>query len=611
MMDGELPDTLHAPVVEDGTRHHPRELEILYAIGVAISSTLEIDEILRVAYRHIAAALNVNTFFIALYDEASRELHFEFLADNGVISPKFAQPLDGAVSLSGWIVEHRKPLLIGDLQNTGDAPATLAGSPMRSWLGVPLIVKDRLIGVMSAQSHEPNRFDMGHLWLFSALSNQISIVIENARLFAETRSRAEELAAVNEIARVINSTLDLDRVLQFFFDRVTVLFNAEAGSLVLVDPATDDLVFEVVHGGAGEALWHKRMPANEGIAGWVIQHGESLLVPDALADARRFKEFNQDTRLITRSIVAAPIQVMDRTIGAIELVNRHDGTPFAPADEKLLVAFAATAGIAIENARLHRQTETLYNDLKERADRLSQAYEELKELDRLKTEFVQNMSHELRTPLTFIKGYTELIRGGTLGELPKPVSEGLDVLAEKTDSLIHLVNDVLSLQRVESESLLLGPVNMGMLIHAVVRDAGFAAQQANIEIQEEVAPELPEIVGDAERLVQVLTNLMDNAIKFSPNGGRVCVRAYEKHAHLQVEVADQGIGIPADQIEKVFVRFYQVDGSMTRRFGGAGLGLAIVKRNVEAHHGTVWVESEPGKGSTFYFTLPKALGSLS
>ena len=108
-----------------------------------------------------------------------------------------------------------------------------------------------------------------------------------------------------------------------------------------------------------------------------------------------------------------------------------------------------------------------------------------------------------------------------------------------------------------------------------------------------------------------MQQLIDNAIKFSPHGGRVCVRAYEKHAHLQVEVADQGIGIPADQVEKVFARFYQVDGSMTRRFGGAGLGLAIVKRNVEAHHGTVWVESEPGKGSIFYFTLPKAQGSQS
>ncbi|HEX9077161.1 MAG TPA: GAF domain-containing protein [Anaerolineae bacterium] len=611
MTDGELPDTLQDPVVQDAARHHPRELEILYEIGVAISSTLEIDEILRVAYRHIASALNVNTFFIALYDEAKRELHFEFLADNGVVSPKFTQPLDASVGLSGWIVEHRKPLMIGDLQNTGDAPATLAGSPTHSWLGVPLIVKDRLIGVMSVQSHEPNRFDTGHLWLFSSIANQISIVIENARLFAETRSRAEELSAVNEIARVINSTLDLDKVLQFFFDRVTVLFNAEAGSIVLLDPATNEHVFEVVHGGAGEGLLHKRMPMAEGIAGWVTQHGESLLVPDVLADERWFKEFDQDTRFITRSIVAAPIRVLDRIIGVVELINRRDRTPFTAADEKLLAAFADTAGIAIENARLHRQTELLYSDLKERADRLSQAYDELKELDRLKTEFVQNMSHELRTPLTFIKGYTELIRGGSLGELPKPVSEGLNILAEKTNSLIHLVNAVLSLQRVENDTLRLAPVNLSMLIHAIVRDASFSAEQAHIDLQEEVAADLPVITGDAERLAQVLSNLVDNALKFSPNGGKICIRAYEKGEQIQVEVADQGIGIPADQIEKVFDRFYQVDGSMTRRFGGAGLGLAIVKRNVEAHHGTVWVESEPGKGSIFYFTLPKAQGSQS
>ncbi len=738
------------------------ELEILREISIAITSTLDLDQILRVVYERVGPLLDVNTFFIALYDQAKRELQFELLVDNGELSAKFTQPLDPVAGLSGWIVEHRKPLLIGDLADEQLAPVApgVIGSPTRSWLGVPLIVQDRLIGVMSAQSYEPNRFDGGHLKLLDAIANQISIVIENARLFGQTRARADELAAADEINRAINSTLELEQVLQLFFDQLSRLFNTEAGSIVLLDPVSNELVFEVVHGGAGSTLLHKRMRSHDGIVGWVTQHNQSLLVPDVRDDPRWFKGFDQDTRFQTRSIIAAPIRAENRTIGAVELINRRDGSAFSAADEKLLDMFAASAGIAIENAQLHRQTEKrlaevttlnvianqlatsldvseilgtivarlqsifssrsctihlldsegrilkrqavsgperddgqgdvplgqgivgrvalehqsiyiphpaeapegvslvpgaacmftvpllsrdrvlgtlsldcespralsdddqrllttvaaqiatavenaqLYADLKVRATRLEQAYDDLKELDRLKTEFVQNVSHELRTPLTFIKGYSELMRSGTFGDLPSRAREGMEVVAEKTDALIRLVNDILSLQRAEPQQFRMTSVNIGMLARATVRAATYAAAQAKINLIEEIAPDLPEIEGDPERLGEVFENLIGNAIKFSPDGGDVCVRVYLVEGNIRVQVQDHGIGIPADHVDKVFNRFYQVDGSTTRRFGGTGLGLAIVKHTVEAHGGQVGVESEFGVGSTFFLSLP-------
>jgi signal transduction histidine kinase len=739
-----------------------RELETLHDISIAVTSTLDLDEVLRLVYERVSPALNVTTFFIALYDSQSKELRFELRIDNGVRVPKLSRRLDQSGGLSGWIIEHKEPLLIGDLRATEKLPAqpNVLGTPTRSWLGVPLVAKDRVIGVMAAQSYAPNQFDSGHLQLLRAIANQVSIVIENARLFQQTRASAEEMMAVNEIARAINSTLNLDEVLHLFFDRVNALFNVAAGSLVLLDPLTNELVFEVVHGGAGESLAHKRMPGNQGIVGWVTQHGQSLLVSDVRQDARWFSEIDKATAFVTRSILAAPIRTADRTIGAIELINRRDGTPFTETDQKLLELFAASAGIAIENARLHRQTEKrlaevstlntianqlttslnldenlnsivarlraifncracvihlldpekqtlepkaasgllpqhctgvslgkgvvgrvalehtsmyiestdlvppdcqldsvtcslltvpilsrervlgtlsldsstthafsdedqrllttvaaqiaaaientrLYEDLKERAARLEQAYDDLKELDRLKTEFVQDVSHELRTPLTFIKGYVELMRANTLGPVPPRARESLDLVAEKTDALIHLVNDILSLQQAETDTLRIGPVHLGEIARAAVRGASATAAKAGIVLREDIAPHLPEVIGDAKRLGQVFDNLLANAIKFSPEGGEVCMRLWESAGQLQAEVEDHGIGIPRDQLAKVFDRFYQVDGSTTRRFGGVGLGLAIVKRIVEAHHGRVWVESEVGKGSTFCFTIPK------
>jgi signal transduction histidine kinase len=743
------------------------ELEILRDISVAITSSLDLDQILRLVYERVGQLMDTNTFFIALYNQTQQELQFELWVDNGVVSPKFSAGLDPSTGLSSWIVEHRQPLLIRDLSRPDQAPVPpyTRGTPARSWLGVPLILKDQLIGVMAVQSYEPEQFDAGHLGLLNAIANQIGIVIENARLFGQMRARADELVAANEITRAINSTLDLDQVLQLFFDQMSRLFKIQAGALVLLDPATEELVFEVVHGGAGPSLLHRRMRSDKGIVGWVTQHGQSLLVPDVRNDPRWFQGIDEDTRFVTRSIVAAPIRVQDRTIGAVELMNRDDGSAFTEADEKLLGMFAASAGIAIENARLHQQTEKrlaevttlnlianqlassldvheilsliakqlwtvfgcracaihlidsekqalrleavsgsgdsavdcvplgegiigrvaqartplyvaqpdqntperglasdaasmfavplvsrnrvlgtlsldscapnafsdddqrvlqivaaqiatavengqLYTDLKERAERLRQAYDELKELDRLKTEFVQNVSHELRTPLTFIKGYVELMRGGALGDLPSRAEEGIQVVADKTNVLIRLVNDILSLQSAELEKLRLERVNLGLVAHATVRTAVYAATKAKIELSEEIATDLPEIVGDAERLGQVFENLIGNAIKFSPDGGQVRVRVLAERDWVRAEIQDCGIGIAHDQLDKIFGRFYQVDGSTTRRFGGTGLGLAIVKRIVEAHGGHVGVESELGKGSTFYFTLPTDLSHL-
>lgn len=743
-------------------QRHASELEILRDISIAISSTLDLDEIMRVAYQRISAVLNVSTFFIALCDEPTRDLNFEFVIDDGVPAPRLTQHLDEKAGLSGWIIQNRKPLLVGDLRQAQDLPVTpgQVGSPARSWLGVPLVAHDRVVGVMSAQSYSPHQFDEGHLRLLGSIANEIALAIENGRLFAQIRDRVQELSTANEIALAISGTLNLDQVLQLFFDRLSVLFNVEAGALVLLDPATDQLVFEVVHGGAGESLRQKRMPRNEGIVGWVVEHAQPILVPDVSQDSRWFKGIDQESHFVTRSILAAPIKVQERTIGAVELINRRDGALFTEADCKLLGMFAASAGIAIENARLHRQTERrltevstlnrianqlatslevdrilsliaselresfgcqtcaihltdperkildlaaissstsiasfdhiplgssivgrvaterepvyveraadapqdslvapgtesqlvvplaswdhvlgtlslhsenaaafseddrrllltaaaqiatavenaqLYAQLKERARRLEQAYDELKELDRLKTEFVQNVSHELRTPLTFIKGYIELLRENALGELPDAARDGLDTVAEKADALTRLVNDILSMQRAENQGFKIRPVNLSALVRATVQAAFYSAAQAGIEMQEEIAAGVPEVPGDSAKLAHVFENLIENAIKFSPEGGVICVRVHREGVGVQVEVEDHGIGIPEDQLDKIFERFYQVDGSTTRRFGGAGLGLSIVKQTVDAHQGRVWATSQVGAGSTFYVWLP-------
>jgi two-component system sensor histidine kinase VicK len=177
-------------------------------------------------------------------------------------------------------------------------------------------------------------------------------------------------------------------------------------------------------------------------------------------------------------------------------------------------------------------------------------------------------------------------------------------MTQRTDAITRLVDEILIFKQLDREAMRMMPVAMGDLIREVVQGAEATIAQVGLAMRVEMAESLPLVHGDRDQLVQVLHNLLGNAIKFSPDGGTITVRVRPIDTAVQVAVTDEGIGIPANQIEKIFERFYQVDGSSRRRFGGTGLGLAIVKRIVEAHKGKVWVESKEGKGSTFFFTLP-------
>jgi signal transduction histidine kinase len=256
----------------------------------------------------------------------------------------------------------------------------------------------------------------------------------------------------------------------------------------------------------------------------------------------------------------------------------------------LLTAIADLAAVAIDKAQLYQDTV--------------RAYEELRDLDRLKDEFVQNVSHELRTPLTFVKGYVEYLLEGYAGDLSQGQRQALEIVLDRSNAIIRLVNDIVSLKQAELHELDLQPLALELIAIACVEGSRVAAEQAGIRMQLAIAPDLPKVHGDSKRLGQVFDNLLGNAIKFSPDGGEISVRLSHLGHQVQVDVRDMGIGMPPDRLDQIWDRFYQLDSASTRRFPGAGLGLAIVKRIIDAHDGRIWVESELNVGSTFSFLLP-------
>jgi signal transduction histidine kinase len=258
-----------------------------------------------------------------------------------------------------------------------------------------------------------------------------------------------------------------------------------------------------------------------------------------------------------------------------------------------------------EPAYLREYSQKLVARLEEKIAELQQANDQLQTLDRLKTEFVSTVSHELRTPLTAIKGYTQLLMDERAGTLSPGQLECLHVIIENTESVIRRVNDILFLQESRVVLPARAPVSLSKVVQLVADAMSERAVAGSIALTTEVPPELPQIMGDEESLKLLLLHLVDNAIKFSPNGGRMTIRLRDEGRELYGEVADTGIGIAPEHHDKIFERFFQVDSSTTRAYGGSGLGLTICRHIVEAHGGQIGVRSALGRGSTFFFTLPK------
>ena len=267
---------------------------------------------------------------------------------------------------------------------------------------------------------------------------------------------------------------------------------------------------------------------------------------------------------------------------------------------RFFTTIAGQLGVALENARLYQKLEA-------QTAELTQAYGELQEMDRLRTELVQNVGHELRTPLGIIKGYVELLLNGDLGPIPQDQHAALEIINRRTATLARLINNLTVLQTLPQQELSLVPISLVEIVQRVLTEFRESAQKAGITLHEELPQELPPIMGDEEQLELVFGHLLDNAIKFSPAGGTVTIRSWADADAANLSIIDEGIGIAPEHLNRIFERFYQIDGSAKRRFGGMGVGLALVWEIVQAHGGTVQVRSNIGTGSEFIVVLPLAL----
>jgi signal transduction histidine kinase len=528
-----------------------------------------------------------------------QELGFEHLSwwmitDEGTVRSTAGDDEESFSEFASQVAEQKALVKIENASQYPRYAAADGPSPtdIQSMLGVPLLTSSGVVGVIVAASTQVDAFTDTDERVMSSAAQQLAIVVDNVRQHQETERELAEISALYSLAQRINTSLNTHEVLDSIVWSLKHTMGCRGCSIALLDPVEDILE---IHTAAGvEHKWEKdfKLRLGEGIAGRVALEGKSIYVPD-VTKQEDFIFFDQSVR----SLLTVPLTLQQRVIGALT-VDSDRPEAFSESDERLLTIAATQAAIAIENARL-------YASLEQRAQNLAEAYTELKKADRIKDEVTQNVSHELRMPLTFVKSYVEVLMDGDAGPLSDEQRDYLAIVAEKTGVVIGLVNDIMALQQAGQSPARRAPVSLSELARRALRGCAATAEESGIALVEHLPDDIALIAGDQDKLLQVFDNLLGNAIKFSPEGGQITVTVEDTGTTVQASVADQGIGIPGDQHKLIFERFYQVDGSTRRRFGGTGLGLAIVKGIVEAHDGQVWVESEPEKGSTFFFCIPK------
>ena len=496
---------------------------------------------------------------------------------------------------------HIPDILVEPDQEFGAAKTYAARFNYRAVLVVPMLREHLAIGAIAVFREEPGPFTDKQIGLLDTFADQAVIAIENVRLFNELQTRSQELArsvdqlqALAETSQAVNSSLDLQQVLETIVTRAVELSGSDSGAIYEHEEATRALRLRATHGLQGDladSVLAETLPLGEGASGRAAMTG----LPVEVSDLRETGAYDGPLRPYLeaagiRSVLAVPLLQDKRTLGTLA-VSRNTAGRFPQEVVELLRTFAIQSSLAIHNARLFREIE--------------QKSRELEIASQHKSQFLANMSHELRTPLNAILGYTELIADRIYGEVNEKVGEVVDRVQKSGRHLLGLINDVLDLSKIEAGQLELGINDYSVqdVVHSVISAVEPLAAGKGLRLTVDVAPGLPVVRGDERRIAQVLLNLVGNAIKFTEKGD-IVVRATNSDSMLVISVADTGAGIPQADHQKIFEEFQQVDSSSTRAKGGTGLGLAIAKRIVEMHGGRIWLESEPGKGSTFFFSIP-------
>lgn len=617
--------------------------ETLLEVAGELNTDLSLDRVLPLILEQLARVVS--------YDSASIMLLEGTLLRSAVRrsthttrGPFLAIPLGQFPHVQDVIV-GKHPVIITDTTTDPrwlDLPST---QQIRCWLGVPLMVEDRVIGLLNLSKKTRAFYTERDTDLVSAFAAQATIAIENARLYAEAQRQLYQQTALREAGAVISSSLDLESVLHHIADRMQGALNTSSINLYSFTAATkraqlvarfeDPDLMDAATGQSGAQLATPSKPLQLGHSHDMTR--DLVRIAQMLESGKAGVFYAEDPNLSlseseymatfgVKTMLIVPLRVGGQTNAYAELWDTVQRREFSDDEIGLAQGIAQQAAIAILNARLYAQSQqeiadrklaesalqaeraSLAQRVEERTRELSVANAELARSSRLKDEFLASMSHELRTPLNAILGMSEAIQEGIYGEVDPDQEKPLKAIVDSGRHLLDLINEILDLSKIEAGKmdLSIAPVSVAAVVHASMQFVHQEAIKKQVTTHLDIEKNVTLLMADERRLKQMLVNLLSNAVKFTPEGGEVGLRVTGNLAEDSVvfTVWDTGIGIAEKDMTRLFRPFVQLDSSLTRRYTGTGLGLVLVYRMAEMHGGSVGLKSVVGQGSEFSFSLP-------
>ncbi len=535
-------------------------LEMLHTITLELTASLDLEEIISRALEMASTNLGVGRGSIMMRDPQSGSLVCRaLLHEQGVVRNAHVPiAFEGGEGLSSWVIQHQESVCIADVRKDRRWVMEAGrADEVRSVVAVPLIAGDTTLGVLILSSPQVNYFTEAHSRLLSTIANEVAIAINNAQLYSYITEMATRLAELLEQqkeetskSRSIFQSMT-EGVIVFDSDQRIAVLNLAAEHMlgIVAGDVVDQSLSRLLHYGVTRE-----------------QHKRSAAIYEALSTGLR-------------------------------IAKEREGIYSMSFDLKY-----PQQTIAVNLAPVSALDGSLYGDVAVLRDITPEI-----EADRAKNEFFSKVSHDLRTPLTPIKGFIDLLRLSIGDKLNEEQQGYLETVTKNINYLRHLIDDILDISRFEAGRLKLSfdQVDISSVIKSVVQTMSLQAEEKGMHVTVDLQPDLPLVQADEQRITQVVTNVFSNAIKYTFDEGDIEIRAFLNNANLlQVDVADTGVGMTPEQMQKLFRPFYRVDNPLSVRAGGTGLGLSIAKSLVEHHNGEMWVSSEPGKGSVFCFVLP-------
>jgi signal transduction histidine kinase len=596
--------------LEEKIRQRTQEMSVLYEITKTVNESLELETILQAVIVKVCEIFKFECTRIFLFDDRMEQLELRACFE---LDPELwtgVRLFKRGEGIVGHVTETTQPMIFEDIR-TDPRYSSLSQSKathkakLNFFAVFPIKTPLRVFGVILFNGQHPRKLTSDEVRLLTSISEHLGLAVEKSSLFGEIQKRSNQLSVLHSVSDALSQSLDLAFVLDKAVEKIKETLGCDAVWIYIVDSARKQLRMRGSRGlDEQSAQFMERRSITSGISGKICETGAPLVFEDVGNDSR-YREISSGSKVTSLGFVTAagfPIKVKEKVIGVLHLAHQKR-RPFAPDELQLIESLAQEIGVAVENARLFEQVS-------QKTAELEETNRELRHANQAKSEFISAISHELRTPLNIIMGNAELAGGGFFGAINSAQKKSLRQIQENSHFLLRMVNNILTLSRIEANRLTLelAPVEIDKVISLAKSQAESLNRNPRLEISWDIDQHIDSIVTDGTKLEEILQNLIGNAIKFTPQGKiEVRVKQFSNEDRVEFTVADTGIGIEPGDLDRIFQAFEQINEAHTGPYNGVGLGLSIVKKYVHLMDGDIRVESELGRGSTFTVSLPRRL----